>query len=216
MNPVAFNNPPIELEDAQSLLNPYLDILASCFKDAWDRWKRLEADSTGLGKPLTGRTRASFVNDHIWELIKERLSGKPEIREYERRGLRTVVIAEKVALRFKKLGNNLLASNISTVQQDMLAYQQRLEGMEEYGPLVYLTAGYVLNRINSDISDIHVTYGIGKSVAWSFQVPWLQSADMGTVLMIEPAAAVDTAPARTRRVRAKQSEQNNESQTGTE
>lgn len=216
MNPSTFNNLLVSSENAQSILNPYLDIVGTCFKDAWDRWKRLEADPTGLGKSLTARTRASFVNDHIWTLITERLLGKPGIREYQRKGLRTVVITEMVALRFKKLGDNLLARNIPTAQQEQIAFQLPLEGMEVYGPFVHLTAGYVLNRIKSDIADIHVTCSIGKAVAWSFQVPWLQSADIGTSLTIEPIGPMDIAPVRTRRVRAKLSEQNDERKTGTE
>lgn len=216
MNPSPLTNVPISSEHAQTILQPHLDIIGSCFTDAWDRWKQLEADPRGLGKSLTERTRASFVHDHIWILISERLLGKAGVREYQRKGLRTVVIAEMVTLRFKKFKDSLLTtSNIPTHQQERLALQLPLEGMEAYAPLVHLTTGYVLDRIRANIEDVRVTCSVDKAVAWSFQVPWITVPASGTSFTIEPLSPIDSAPVRTRRVRAKQSEQNDERQTGT-
>lgn len=215
MNHFFFNDPPISEDDARAILGPYLDVMATCFKDGWGNWNQLIADPTGLGRPLTSRTRASFVNDHVLFLIRERLVPMSGIREFEHRGLRTIIIAERVMLRFKKLTRELSTSNIPTQQQQRFGYQLSLDGMEHLAPLIKLTAGYVLNRIMTDIGDLHVTCNLGKSLVWSFPVPLVAVPDMGTVFTIEPTSN-DAVPVRTRRVRAKQSEQNDERQSGTE
>src|SRR5579862_5340370 len=63
-------------EDAKKILEPHLDVLTNCFKAAWQKWQRFSTDSStaDLRYPLSPRTRACFIYDHICHEIKHQFN----------------------------------------------------------------------------------------------------------------------------------------------
>src|SRR5689334_12056042 len=83
-------------ERAQSLLAPYLAVLAACIRESWGRWLNfLNADGV-MASPLSARTRAGIVSDHMWHLVKTRFAGMPGACTSEERGLRILSLNDQV------------------------------------------------------------------------------------------------------------------------
>jgi hypothetical protein len=70
-------------------------------------------------------------------------------------------------LRFKKLRESLLTSNIPTRRQTLLALQLHLPDFPDAPRLV---VGYLLNRLQTDIKDILIVYAVGKDVKWFISI----------------------------------------------
>lgn len=185
----------VSSDEARKVLEPYLELLAHCFRDGWEQWCVLRDEHPALARPLSTRTRANFVNDHIWNAIKQRFSNLQDVHIVEQGGLRTVNVADRLLLRFKKLTNQLRSSNIQTRQQTSFLYQLSIPGIPE---LTRLTAGYLVNRLQTDIDDVFITYPVGSSIEWAFAIP-----QTSTELTITPMAITDSEVTRMRRVKVK-------------
>jgi hypothetical protein len=178
----------LSLDETESLLAPHLERLANCIQAGWDKWLQLQSDPAGYAVPLHYRTRASFVN------VKEQFANVrgAEIPDNPR-GLRLLTLENQITIRFKKLDKHFQSRNIPTNQQVAFARQLSLEGIP---PLTRLTAGYILNQLQTDIATIAITKPAGSSLEWSFTLP-------GTQMKVTPFSTADAEMIRTRRIKVK-------------
>lgn len=172
-------------EKARKILNPHLPKLADCFKSAWQKWDRLAEVAPDLRYPLSARTRAGFIYDHICNEVRHQFEGVPGVTLVDSVGFLILTIENSLILRFKKLNKRDQSSNISTAQQERYIQQEPLPGLPEG---TRLTAGYILDKIQAQIDDIRVTFPVGKrakDILWSFSI-------LGTGIdVMQPQLALD-------------------------
>lgn len=196
----------IPQDAAQSMLTPHIETLVICFHEAWGKWKDVTNTNPAFTAPLAARSRASCVNDHIWNAVVSRFTGVDEVHIVEKNGLRTICIANQLILRFKKLNRKLQSCNIGTAQQHAFAQQLAIPGIPE---ATRLTVGYLLDRLQTEIATVVVTLPYGSAIVWSFQLPALEAQ-----IEVRPFTH-ENEPSRTRTVRVKKMEQGDATQTGT-
>jgi hypothetical protein len=117
-----------------------------------------------------------------------------------RGGLTLIAIGNSFLLRFKKLRENLSTSNIPTQQSIAFSEQHSLELPGMPPRLTHVNAGYVLNRMQTEIASAHITCPTGKQLVWSIDLLGTASAE------IVPFAHEAHAPAKqgtTTRVRSR-------------
>jgi hypothetical protein len=114
---------------------------------------------------MTSRTRAAFLHDRILVHIRRQFDGEKGVSFVRGRGgLTLLALQHRFLIRFKKLRRDLRTSNIPTQQSLAFARQQTLPGIPA---LTHLNAGYVLNRMQTNIESTHITCPNGKQVAWA-------------------------------------------------
>jgi hypothetical protein len=199
----------LSADEAQELLAPHLNDLAECIFEGWNRWNDLAASNASLSYPLTSRSRATYVNDHMWNAVKTKFASAQDVQVVETAsGLRTLLISDRLTLRFKKLDGRLRPSNIPTRQQEIFESQLTLDGLPE---VTRLTIGYILNRVQTEIDKIAIVLRVNKALIWSFMV------NRSNETMTITQQTIDTAPTeqvRTRKVKVKKTRQNDEARTG--
>lgn len=191
MKNVYVEPPHVSQSEAESLIKPHYQLLLGCYKDAWSQWQRLEAEEPDLG----ARTRATYLSDRIWYLVKLRFQGVDGVRVFENTTIRVLIIDERLMIRFKKLDKRLRSKNVQTKQQVLWVLQLPIPDIPD---MPRLTFGYVLNRLQTDIERFAVTMPKGKSVAWWLDVV-LDEGDS----VVTPFAMPVEEPKRTRTVKPK-------------
>lgn len=158
-------------DEARKILEPYLTTLVNCIKAPWQKWERLNEIAPDLRFPLTARTRACFIYDHICYEIKHQFAGISHATIDDHRGFLLLNIENLLLVRFKKLNSSYQSSNITTDQQNRYNCQLELPGIPNAAARV--TAGYLLDKIQAQIRDIRVTFPVGsngRNVLWSFSI----------------------------------------------
>jgi hypothetical protein len=123
-----FANQVVSRDEAESILAPYLDdIPRACFLGI-DSWTNFATTMPALRVPLTQRTEANFINDHVVQCARQLFlpDKEKEIDHIEEGGLFAVGFKRKLLLRFKKSRDGDLTSNIQTNQQKDIGCQQLL------------------------------------------------------------------------------------------
>ena len=175
-------------DEALRILGPYLQRLAACIANAWRDFEKYI--SKAARAEVSPRTRAAFVNDRIQIHARrefDRDRGVAFIRG--KGGLVVLAIGNSFLLRFKKLRPNLRASNIPTAQAMLFNAQKQIPEMP--AELTNVNAGYILNRIQTQIAATYVTCPNGKRLVWDID---LASISQGEVVTMPQA----TKPARPR------------------
>lgn len=164
----------ISEEEARKILEPHLAILTNCFNTSWKKWERFGADpsTSDLRFPLSPRTRACFIYDHICHEIKHQFDGISNVSIDDSHGFLKLNIQNLILIRFKKFNSASQSSNIATCQQDRYNRQMELPGIPNAAARI--TAGYLLDRIHqTDLKDIRVAFPTGpkgKNVLWGFSI----------------------------------------------
>jgi hypothetical protein len=163
----------ISEEEAQKILEPYLLTLTNCMKVAWQQWERLnEFDNSRIRYPLTARTRACFIYDHICHEIKHQFEGVSGVSIDDSRGFLLLNIQNLLLMRFKKLNRFNQASNIATYQQETYSLQMELPDIPDSAARI--TVGYLLDKIHqAELRDLRVVFPVGsrgKNILWSFSI----------------------------------------------
>lgn len=159
-------------EKTRQILEPYLPILTSCLKVPWQQWERLKEEKTyDLWFPLTPRTRACFLYDHICHQIRHQFEGICGVTITEEHGFLLLNVQNLLLIRFKKLNSFGQASNVHTQQQKDYNLQLELPGIPNSAARI--TAGYLLDKLQNDVEDIRVVLPIGaraRQVIWSYSI----------------------------------------------
>src|SRR5690348_15539777 len=76
----------ISEEEAKRILDPHLTKLAHCFQVAWQQWETFGTDASAIRYPLSARTRACFINDHICHQIRHQFADVNGVTYDDRHG----------------------------------------------------------------------------------------------------------------------------------
>lgn len=150
--------------DAEAILKPHLDPLARCIKSGFDIYLEKLGPESHL-HPI--RTRASFIHDQIVHLIEEEFDNTPGTNIIVQNGLFLLGI-EEILIRFKKLNDNLIPSNIPTQQQLDFDRQLDIPGFPSRG--VYLNAGYTPNAFWSRLKSMNISFIVERRVKWDIDL----------------------------------------------
>ncbi len=159
-------------ESAETLLKPYLEAIRECIKAGWDAWILFGSLAPELRAPLSKRSRATFVYDHIVYNIKAKFYKDPNVGLLEKRGFLNLEIDggtdARAILRIKKLDQKNRARNYPTTQQVLFSMQLNLPGWPK--DATRLIAGYKLDLTETEIQEYLVTLPVGSNVEWFFEI----------------------------------------------
>jgi hypothetical protein len=186
---------------SKAALAPLLAELIASVKHGFGQWKRLGhidhehavADESPLRSPLSSRTRASWVYDHIVQEARRRLGGRPGVTLSTSRGFLLVLVGDAFSVRFKKLDAKGLARNYQTRAQTQFSFQLEMFGL---GQETRITCGYQLDQLATEIADILIACPDGPySNAWQYSALEELGGMSAPEPANEPAPIVPLAPA---------------------
>src|SRR4051794_22963916 len=117
---------PLSQDQAEDILEPHLSDLCAPVYAAWRRWDNQEPSER---QPLSPRTRANWIFDWSVQHAKATLDRPPVLTLTEQPGFLVVTIEDRVAVRYKKLDDELGIAGIKTGQFTMWGSQTPLDGM---------------------------------------------------------------------------------------
>jgi hypothetical protein len=180
-------------EDARRIVDPYKALLRQIFTDAFNAMlERIKGAEHIFGS----RSRANMLHDLICEKAKALLNDE-NVHTRKIRGIFTVFF-DSADLRFKKLDKKRRASNVRTQQSERYTAQLKLAG---FRTLTRLTAGYVLNDVQTALHETVVVLHFGRSVKYFIDLGDTV-AGQSTMPLISPQQETPKTPRR-RRVSAK-------------
>jgi hypothetical protein len=174
---------------ADGILQPHYSGFQSIVQGAWADYKNLPDKDRAQFSPTA---RANCVHSFMVFRARAYFMRIPKAYETASFGQILFGINGQVLIRFKKLKKNRMPSNYPTTHAVDFAAQLNLPGIE---PAARVTVGYILNKNQTEIIAILVTYIVGKTIVWTIDID-------------EPGSQVNVVPYPTRtlnrpRVRAK-------------
>lgn len=164
-----------ELDEAGvTPFTPYLAKLHQCFRTAFDEWNRMAVCMGHIFPDLSGRTRASFVYDIACKQARTLFKGDKEIGLVDdKSGFLAIVIGGQYVLRLRKLNNNNLACQNHTRQSRLYFSGQAPQmTLPHMGPdLVPMICGYRLNRHQTDLQNVALSFQYKGTRLWFSDVP---------------------------------------------
>jgi hypothetical protein len=164
-------------DEAEELFSPYLETICNCIEPAWnDYFTKYSAEVRVVHTP---RTRANIIHDHMVYRAWREFDGKPGVRVVRARGYVLLLIQNRALIRFKKLGKDGKARNYPT--RSALTFAGNLlpmEGLPEEA--ARYNAGYVLNKLQTGIKDILISFQIGREVEYVLNIWFEPKAGMLT------------------------------------
>jgi hypothetical protein len=183
-----FKDGVLTIDEAHEILSPYYSDIMGCINEGLNSVGALRLKEPEFYIPLTPRSRASIIHDHIEAAAKRAFGIKnKDIAVYTEKGFLVVDFYERVFLRFKKLQHNLMPCNIETEQQKAFD-EQTLFG----GPVTHVTAGYRLND-SGIYRDAHVVCWSCGELLWSLRLPDIEvgeRSDIAVTPNIAPSSVV--------------------------
>jgi hypothetical protein len=156
-----------ESKDVNSILVPHKPRIAECIYTGFDFLLDIREKYPKRYAQLSPTTRAGIVHDETVACASQVFKGlKPDVAIVPALGSIVITFQEKVALRFKKLSDNLEANNIQTKQQKDFN-QQTL-----WPDLCNVTAGYRLDPTGHEIRDIQIVCWYRDELLWNIEVPY--------------------------------------------
>ena len=123
----------------------------------------------------TPRTRASAVHDHMVARARRMFGASVNAHCMDQGGLFVVMLYGRIALRFKKLDDDLRSSNIPTQQSmEFCSQELYLPGIKR---VTYLQAGYTLNRMQTGLSGAYIACPDGIGNHWHLPLDIAKSAE---------------------------------------
>ncbi len=157
------------MQDLEEFLPAFTDALNYAFKKYFQEYPanvRADHDTT---------TQANCIYDHLLARIQSLLDGRKGVRFIVAHGLTVLVIRTRYAIKFKKLTETGVSSNVRTEQSDAFDQQEELEGMPPRA--IHLKVGYVSDSSNTLIERLLVVCPNGQTVAWAQQFGLGEAAD---------------------------------------
>jgi hypothetical protein len=157
---------PIRSEaEAKLHLRPHLDDLIASIRHGFAEWERIGTTERAFRAALGPRTRANVIYEHIAQEARRRFEGRQGVVLTNKHGFLTINIGSDFILRFKKLDAYGQSRNVQTKQQKLFSLQMQMFGL---GDETRITAGYQLNALATEITDIKVVCPDGRRNAWGF------------------------------------------------
>jgi hypothetical protein len=153
--------------DAQAILSPYADELVGCIQTGWGNYHS-EVTPAGRSK-LEPRTRANIVNDFARDHALATFSGRPDLHTCTDLGFFKLYVADRLVLRIKKLGPDLLVANVQTDQQRDWYNNEPVRGIPT--DHLRLNLGYRLTPAADAIADVLITWQASwHTLGWCFSI----------------------------------------------
>lgn len=147
------------------ILAPHSAALFRIATVAWDEYHaRIPKD---LLVAFCTRTRASALHNLMVREGTRYAAVTDGVRTFERKLMKGLVIAEKLALRLKKLGDDNLPRGHYTKQVEEFRSQQVLEGIDVPH---HLELGYVLNSEETEVAEVRVVCPAGRGYTWAAEI----------------------------------------------
>ncbi|MGC2637368.1 MAG: hypothetical protein WA294_09335 [Acidobacteriaceae bacterium] len=175
----------LSLQEAEDRIHPYKELLNQCIRYGWTAYMTDYASKHHL---LSARARAAIVFDEIRHRAEVVFGAMSDVRFVPHPNSFMLYIGDDIALRFKKLKNNNLCSNINTRQQLLFQAQMRLPGILA-GTLVH--AGYLLDELQQEIIRTMVVCQFENRVLWTIRL----TDEAGEAIIITPPAPTVEPPA---------------------
>jgi hypothetical protein len=162
-------------ESKDALTAVFADLIA-IVRHGFAQWEELggvdedpaRQNKRALRNPLSARSRASWIYDHIAHEARRRLAGRSEVKLTASRGFLLVFVGSSFVLRFKKLDSKGLSRNYQTHAQKLFSCQLEMFGL---GEETRLTLGYQLDELGRAIKDIRVVCPVGPHrTAWQYSL----------------------------------------------
>ena len=163
-------------EEAEFILAPHKLRLQNCIESAWNDLHRLKEY---LPHIVTPRTRANLMHDFMVSHARNEFDGVKNVRLCDMNGLFLLILEERINIKFKKLNDDKMPSNIPTQQNDFFMQQLDLPGIESANNLI---AGYELNTLATDLHEITITCPMGNRNEWYINLGY--SAGINNVIDI--------------------------------
>ena len=157
----------IGVEEARQITGPYMALFRRCIEDAIRLVEDRERTDAEFFRVYPSGTRAALVFWQIVHLAETRFTGLEGASTSRNRGFLTILIADKLEIRFKKLNRKGLPRLPRTRTARTYSLQMRLLGMEEP---TRATAGYQLNADGS-LKDIILACQHGNELLWTTPLP---------------------------------------------
>jgi hypothetical protein len=179
-----FKDGVLTIDEAYEILSPHYSDIMGCINEGLNSVGELRLKEPEFYIPLTPRSRASMIHDHI-ESAAKRIFGirSKEIAVYTEKGFLVVDFRNRVFLRFKKLQHNLMPCNIETEQQRAFD-EQTLFG----GPVTHVTAGYRLND-SGIYRDAHIVCWSCGELLWSLRLPDIEIGERSDITVAPSMAS---------------------------
>lgn len=183
--------PTIGKHAAEELLKPYASDFVQIVTDAWADWLSNPVARTMQHK----RVRASLVWNQLVTHAKGRLDGRDGIRVQDMAPWDGgILIDNKIYLRIKKAGDDLLSRNYPT--PSALAFLDQNQDLFEGIARAELV--YQLDKSETEIERVAVVHRHKKSIAWV--VDLLGEAPMSQEIIAFPAAPLPNGPSIAERI----------------
>src|SRR5262249_28678520 len=121
----------ISEDEARVVAGPYLLILRGCIEDGIRAVEARELADPDFFHVYPVGARATIVFWQIVDRAETRFQGQEGISISHNRGFLTILIKDKLEIRFKKLDRKGFSRNYPTRAQQRYRLQLRLPGMEE-------------------------------------------------------------------------------------
>jgi hypothetical protein len=149
---------------ADGILQPHYGGFQSIIQGAWSDYLNLP-DRTRA--QFSATARANCVHSFMIFRARSYFMRIPKAYETTSYGQILFGINGEILIRFKKLKRNRRPSNYPTRHAIDFAAQLNLPGIE---PAARVTVGYVLNRTQTEIMEVLVTYSVADKIIWSLQI----------------------------------------------
>jgi hypothetical protein len=168
----------IALDDALLLLKVHEEAITALVREAWNSLRSLPKEQLLV---LDATARANIVSCQMrFRATKYFESVGVPVYEYNRALL--FLLGGRLALRFKKLDDELRSSNIPTRQVAAMRGQLPLPGI---GDVSFIDVGYVLDREQLDIERICAVCLNGDEDFWEYDL--VTGSDISKVHHLFPA-----------------------------
>lgn len=151
----------IKKDEAVELLEPHLSTIDQVVRDAWTSWM----DSSHTGS-WSKRGRANFMWEEINTNAKQAFASGDTIKPIPVNNS-CLYMLDKLVFRFKKLNENGLTCNYPTQASLDFHAQSELPGVPE---VARLEVGYLLNKIETKVEEVVISYRESDSVEWSIKL----------------------------------------------
>ena len=162
--------------EADRLVEPYLERLYGVILDAWGGLGRYRRDLPIMSR----RSRASLVRDFMLENALREFGNVRGVVPLTRGGRFFLVFGGRLFVQLKKFNRRGRPSNYLTAQAKNIIDQRQGELFEEHQNITFATAGYKLNRLETQIEEVAIACHEGQAELWVLDMPNDPSGDQPT------------------------------------
>lgn len=184
--------PLISADDAMPIIARHAAGLYAIPVDAWRQYHREMPQQFQVA--FCRRTRASGIHNLMVTNGYRYAAANPgTVRTFKTQQMEGLLIEDLLAVRYKKLDEDGLSSNIPTHQVDDFRKQRRLPGIEAAH---HFELGYQVDCAELDIAQVLLVHPSGRGNAWSLVLDGGNAVEVVSDLFQAPTEGVEVTPSR--------------------